>query len=75
MKITQEWIDEICDENGLTNGQSRLLAIWCRGPGPYIGWTIPDYVARFIEKCKGYRGVPTELREALELKRNKSAMA
>lgn len=56
MLITNEWLDSIKDENGLTNGQIKLLAIWERKQNFACYGIIPDFVAQFLEKCKGYRG-------------------
>lgn len=55
MEVTRDWLDSVSDERGLTRGQQELLNIWCHEM-PYVGKTIPDFVARFLEKCRGYRG-------------------
>lgn len=55
VEVTREWLESVSDDNGLTRGQQTLLNIWCHGT-PYVGRQIPEYVAAFIEKCKGYRG-------------------
>lgn len=64
MQITQEWLDSITDEKGLTNGQVKLLDIWCRGS--YVGADIPLFVANFLWHCKGYRGMSEELKAMLK---------
>lgn len=61
MEITREWLDSISDERGLTRGQQTLLSIHC-GEAPYVGKTLDDFVARFIEKCRGYRGMSDNVR-------------
>jgi hypothetical protein len=63
MQITRDWLDSISDENGLTPGQQKLLAIWAQLP--YVEKMIPDQIARFLEGCKGYRKMPQELRELI----------
>jgi hypothetical protein len=61
MKVTEEFIESICDEQGLTNGQKYLLDKWC---GRHIvGADIPDIVANFLLVCKGYRGMSQELKD------------
>jgi hypothetical protein len=57
MQITREWLDLISDDQGLTNGQKKLLAIWCKSE-PYVDKLIPDNVAHFLEHCRGYRRIP-----------------
>ena len=64
MWITREWLDSVSDEQGLTNGQQELLMIHCGGH-PFVGKEIPDFVANFIEKCKGYRGMSQELKDLI----------
>ncbi len=56
MLITEEWLESIKDEQGLTKGQVTLLEIWTKNQNFACYEIIPDFVARFIEKCKGYRG-------------------
>jgi hypothetical protein len=64
MLITREWLDSICDDHGLTRGQQILLNVWCGTP-PYVGQELPDFVAAFVGKCKGYRGMSQEVRDML----------
>ena len=64
IQITREWLDSISDDKGLTRGQQQLLSIHC-GDAPYVGKTLDGFVARFVEKCKGYRGMTPELRQML----------
>lgn len=64
IEITREWLDSAGDENGLTPGQRKLLDIWCKGT-PYVGKTVPENVARFVEKCRGYRGMPADVQNML----------
>ena len=52
MQITREWLDLISDDHGLTHGQQKLLAIWCKD-APYVDKLIPDLVAHFLEHCRG----------------------
>lgn len=61
MMITRDWLDQVSDESGLTKGQQQLLTIWCESV-PYVGKLIPDEVAQFIEKCKGWRKTAQEVR-------------
>ena len=62
MQITDEWMAEIQDEQGLTNGQKQLLAIWRERQG-FVGYGyLPRVVAHVIETCKGYRGMSEEVR-------------
>ena len=65
IEITREWLDAASDNQGLTRGQQKLLDIWCDG-APYVGKTIPSQVAVFVEGCRGYRGMPAELKDMLE---------
>ena len=62
MQITREWLDLISDDQGLTNGQKKLLAIWCKSE-PYVDKLIPDLVAHFLEHCRGYRKMPQHVRD------------
>jgi len=62
MEITREWIDQISDEQGLTNGQQQLLSIWCK-EHPYVGKLIPDQVANFLLHCRSYRGIPQHVKD------------
>ena len=62
MEVTRDWIDQISDVSGLTRGQQQLLTIWC-GEAPYVGKMLPDGIATFIEKCRGWRKTPQEVRE------------
>ena len=62
MQITDEWLDSIKDDKGLTRGQQMLLAVWADRL-KYVGFGhLPDNVARFIEICKGWRKTPTEVK-------------
>jgi hypothetical protein len=56
MLITEDWLNGIKDDQGLTNGQIALLDIWAKKQNFACFEVIPDFVARFLEKCKGYRG-------------------
>lgn len=68
MQITQEWLDSISDEDGLTRGQLKLLEIW-KERQAYVGYDmLPDQVAVFLEGCRGYRGMPQSLRDWLWMK-------
>ena len=58
MKITREWIESVSDSKGLTLGQQKLLKMWANEP--VVGSTIPENIARCIETCKGYRGIPVD---------------
>jgi hypothetical protein len=62
MQITREWLDQISDLEGLTNGQQKLLNIWCQS-APYVDKLIPDMVARFLENCRGYREMPQHVKD------------
>ena len=62
MQITKQWLESIQDEHGLTRGQAQLLDIWEQRIGP---GQLPDHVASFVEKCKGYRGVKEENWQAI----------
>ena len=62
MQITREWLDLISDDQGLTNGQKKLLTIWCKSK-PYVDKLIPDNVAHFLEHCRGYREMPQHVRD------------
>ena len=59
MQVTREWLDQVSDEQGLTRGQQELLKIHLGAP-PYDGQMLDDFVARFIEKCRGYRGLTAD---------------
>ena len=62
MQITEEWLASIGDEDGLTPGQCKLLAIW-KARQAFVGYGyLPDQVAVFLEGCKGYRGLPEHVR-------------
>ena len=67
MFISREWLDSISDDQGLTNGQQKLLLIWCKEL-PFVDKHLPDHVAAFLEKCKGYRGMSDELKAWLGYK-------
>lgn len=68
MQITPEWLESISDEQGLTPGQQRLLAIWQERQA-FVGFGfLPDQVAVFLEGCRGYRGMPQSLRDMLSTK-------
>ena len=62
MQITKEWLDLISDLEGLTNGQQKLLTIWCQS-APYVDKLIPDLVAHFLEHCRGYREMPQHVKD------------
>jgi len=65
MQITPQWLEKIADEQGLTRGQQQLLAIWKARQG-FAGFDhLPDQVARVIEGCRGYRGIPQNVRELM----------
>ena len=65
MKITTEWLASIQDEQGLTKGQQRLLAIWKARQG-FAGFDyLPDQVANFLEGCIGYRCKPAILQDMM----------
>ena len=57
MIITQEWLDSIKDEQGVTTGQEYLLNKWICDDD-WVGKIIPDHIAKFLKHCKGYRGLP-----------------
>jgi hypothetical protein len=61
MKITQDFIDSICDDEGLTKGQEYLLARW--GGNDYMDKDIPDLVANFLVCCKGYRQIEQRIKD------------
>ena len=61
MEITREWLDDICDESGLTKGQIKLLDRHTGG-APYVGKEITHQVANFLTHCKGYRAIPDNVR-------------
>lgn len=61
MKITEEWLDKVQDELGYTRGQEILLNRHTNGA--WLGKEIPAQVAHWVETCKGYRGMPSELKE------------
>lgn len=47
MQISREWLDLISDDQGLTNGQQKLLTIWCKaaekaGEFPVTFTSIPE---------------------------------
>ena len=67
MLVTREWLDSVSDESGLTRGQQALLKIWL-GDAPYVGKELDDFVARFIEKCRSYRGPTQDEREMMRWK-------
>jgi len=61
MQITQEWLESIQDDQGLTNGQKQLLSIW-KARLHFVGYDhLPDQVAHVIETCKDYRGMPNNV--------------
>ena len=62
MEITESWLEEVSDEEGLTKGQEYLLWRWCITE-PFVGKSIPDDVAKFIGYCRGYRGIPEHVRQ------------
>lgn len=62
MKITQEYLNEISDEQGLTKGQVYLLNKWCKGTD-HVGKEIPELVGNFLRMCKGYREIPEHVKE------------
>ena len=53
-EVTGDWLDRIGDDCGLTKGQEALLNKWCDGP-LFVGRLIPEQVAYFLERCRGYR--------------------
>lgn len=65
MQITEEWLETIKDSQGLTAGQTLLLNEWRRRLA-FVGYGyLPDQVAHFLEKCRGYRGITSEERARL----------
>ncbi len=60
MEITRDWLDSISDAKGLTIGQQTILTHHCKSP-PFVGKLIGNDVAKFLEKCKGYRGAPEKI--------------
>lgn len=56
MQITQDWLEEIQDEDGLTKGQEFLLKKWVGED--LVGKELPDQVANFLMHCRGYREIP-----------------
>jgi hypothetical protein len=62
MQITQEWLQEIQDDQGLTKGQEYLLYKWTK-ESDWVGKEIPDQVASFLVHCKGYRELPRYVKE------------
>ena len=56
MQITEEWLEGIKDEEGLTRGQLKLLEIWEKRWNFACYGFLPNQVAHFIEGCKSYRG-------------------
>lgn len=62
MQITAQWLASIQDERGLTNGQKQLFAIWAKRLA-FVGFGyLPDQVAHVIETCRGYRGMPDNVK-------------
>jgi hypothetical protein len=65
MQITEEWLESIKDEQGLTLGQQKLLDIWAKRQH-FVGYDmLPDQVAHVIATCKGYRGMSQRLKDFL----------
>lgn len=65
MQITDDWVESVKDDKGLTNGQKQLFAIWEKKQA-FVGFGhLPDQVAHTIETCKGYRGIPSHVRELI----------
>ena len=62
MIVTQEWLNEISDEQGLTNGQTYLLNKWCKS-SDYIDKELSDLIGNFIKSCRGYRGIPQYIKD------------
>jgi hypothetical protein len=62
MHITQDWLNDIADESGLTRGQVYLLTKWTGGT-EYVGAAIPDVVANFLLSCRGYREIPQYIKD------------
>ena len=62
MIVTQEWLNEISDEKGLTKGQMYLLKKWCKSDD-HVGQEIPDNVGAFLVHCKGYREIPQRVKD------------
>ena len=54
MEITEDWLKEISDEQGLTHGQQVVLTNLTGGP-PFVGKTLTDQQANFLMYCRGYR--------------------
>ena len=63
VEITEEWLQMVSDEQGLTRGQVQLLDI--HAGKPYIGKVLSPFVAHHISKCTGYRGLTAEERQRL----------
>jgi len=55
MIVTPAWIQSLKDDKGLTKGQIYLLNRWL---GDKWEGELDDFVAKTIESCKGYRGIP-----------------
>mgnify|MGYP000550665470 FL=1 len=64
MEITQEWLDFVTGDRGLTKGQVKLLNLHTGGE-PYVGKEITNQVANFIFHCRGYRGLPDNVKAYL----------
>lgn len=65
MQITEEWLESIKDDKGLTNGQKIIMDEWARRLA-FVGYGhLPDQAARFLLKCRGYRCMPPEARNRL----------
>lgn len=62
MQVTQEFLNEISDELGLTNGQVYLLNKWCDSK-EHVGKEIPDVIGNFLRICKGYREIPQYIKD------------
>ena len=62
MIVTQDWLNEISDEKGLTKGQLYLLKKWCKGDD-HINKEIPDLVGHFLLMCRGYREIPQHVKD------------
>ena len=66
MVVTDEFIESLKDERGLTKGQLYLLRLWIKRSEQmyFVGHLcIPDQVAHFLSHCKGYRKMPDWLRD------------
>ena len=61
MIITTEFLEEIQDEQGLTNGQTYLLGKFA-GEEPWEGKELVDHHAAHLRQCRGYRGLPESVR-------------